>query len=93
MYDGCVDVVLPPQLATEVMALTEPIGCSYREYEATLECDEFGGGLPRPSARIMFNLDSPLIVVFFLAFPTMIAACSQAFTAMIWRKILGPTRS
>jgi hypothetical protein len=74
MYDGCVDVVLPPQLTAEVTALKEPVDCSYCEHEATGEC---GGGLSRPRARIMVNKGSALIVACFLAFP-----------AMIWRRIL-----
>jgi len=75
VYEGCIDVFLPPILTTEVKALKEPVDCLYCEHEATGEC---GGGLPRPNARIMFNKGSALIVACFLAFP-----------AMIWLRILG----
>jgi hypothetical protein len=74
VYEGFIDVFLPPLLTTEVMALKEPVDCPYREREATDEC---GGGLLRPSARIMFNKGSALIVASFLAFP-----------AKIWLRIL-----
>ena len=78
VYEGCIDVFLPPPLATEVMALKEPVDCPYHEHKATLECDERGGGLLRPSTRIMFNKGSALIVASFLVFP-----------AKIWLRILG----
>ena len=53
--------------------------CLRCELEATCECDGCGSGLPRPSARIMFNKGSALIAAFVLALP-----------AMIWLRILGP---
>ena len=75
MYEGFIDVFLPPLLTTEVMALKEPVDCPYREREATDEC---GGGLLRPSTRTMSNKGSALIVTSFLVFP-----------AKIWLRILG----
>ena len=81
MHEGCIDVFLPPLLATEVKALKEPRECLRCEFEATCEFSECGGGLsslPRPSARIVLNKGSALIVACFLALP-----------AMIWLRILG----
>jgi hypothetical protein len=74
VYEGFIDVFLPPLLTTEVMALNEPVDCPYSEREATDEC---GGGLLRPSTRTMFNKGSALIMASFLAFP-----------AKIWLRIL-----